>query len=249
VTLLDCLAIVLGCCVGGFVSGVAGFAFGMVAMVSWVWRIDPQIIAPMVVFGSIVTQSTSVTCLHCGVNWRLTTQFLVGGLAGVPLGIMLLGCIDVVVFKGAMGVVIILFSLALLFVSDNLAVRWGGGAANGCAGFVGGVMGGLCGLNGPAPIVWCLVRGWDKDTQRGLTQVYFLSTQVVTMIGYALSGKITRQVLIAFAIMLPCVLLAAYVGNRVYDRIDTRQFRRIVLALLLISGAVLLVSSLAAHRF
>ena len=248
-TLLDCLVIILGCCVGGFVSGVAGFAFGMVAMVSWVWRIDPQIIAPMVVFGSLVTQGISVTCLHCGVNWRLTTQFLVGGLLGVPLGILLLGCIDVVVFKGAVGAVIILFSVALLFASDTLAVRWGGAAANGFAGFIGGVMCGLCGLNGPAPIVWCLARGWDKDTQRGLTQVYFLATQAVTMTGYALSGKITRQALIAFAVMLPSVLLAAYVGNRVCDRIDTRQFRRIVLALLLISGAVLLVSSLAAHRF
>jgi len=54
------LSIVDGTCVGGFVSGIAGFAFGLVALTFWVWQIDPKLLAPMVVFGSFVAQSLSV---------------------------------------------------------------------------------------------------------------------------------------------------------------------------------------------
>ena len=45
----------------GFVQGISGFAFGMVAMSFWVWGVEPHVAAVMTVFGSLVGQLLAVT--------------------------------------------------------------------------------------------------------------------------------------------------------------------------------------------
>ena len=46
------LVIALGAAVAGFVQGLSGFAFGMVAMSFWAWVLPPQEAAALSVFGS-----------------------------------------------------------------------------------------------------------------------------------------------------------------------------------------------------
>ena len=41
------LLVIGGSAIAGFVSGLAGFAFGLVAMVFWAWTLPPQAIGPM----------------------------------------------------------------------------------------------------------------------------------------------------------------------------------------------------------
>ncbi len=239
------LAILAGSLAGAFVSGVSGFAFGLVALSFWAWRLDPLLLGPMVVFGSIVTQATSLSAIWGRLDWPRLRPFLVGGVAGVPCGVMLLGIMDIRVFKAAVGVVLVAYSAYLLLARAREGVRFGGGLADGAAGFVGGVMGGLAGLNGPAPVLWCMVRGWDKDVQRSVVQSYILAIQVVTFLGYAVAGKLTRSTFEAFGLMLPAVLVSAWIGVRVCERMSECLFRRLVLMLLFFSGAALLAGSLA----
>ncbi len=104
-------------------------------------------------------------------------------------------------------------------------------------------MGGLAGLNGPVPVLWCSLRGWEREVQRGVFQTYAVVTQSLTLASYALDGTVTRAMLPIFALMLPIILLSTWLGVQLYRRISERQFRRIVLLLLLLSGATLLVGS------
>ena len=50
------LIITIGAVIAGFVQGLSGFAFGMVAMSFWVWIIDPKLAVAMVVFGALTGQ-------------------------------------------------------------------------------------------------------------------------------------------------------------------------------------------------
>ena len=90
------VAIILGTCLAGFVQGVSGFAFGLVAMSVWAWTIDPQLAGPMVVWGSWVGQILSLGALRGGLLWRRAVPFVIGGAAGVPLGAWVLkkACAD-----------------------------------------------------------------------------------------------------------------------------------------------------------
>ena len=51
------LVVVLGAAVAGFVQGLSGFAFGMVAMSFWAWVLEPQLAAVLSVFGSLTGRS------------------------------------------------------------------------------------------------------------------------------------------------------------------------------------------------
>ena len=47
------LIIIIGAAVAGFVQGLSGFAFRLVAMSFWAWTIDPHLAVAMTVFGGV----------------------------------------------------------------------------------------------------------------------------------------------------------------------------------------------------
>jgi uncharacterized protein len=235
-------SIVLGTCLAGFVQGLSGFAFGLVAMGVWAWSIQPQLAAPMVVFGSVVGQVLAFGTIRRGFDTRRALPFIVGGVLGVPLGVWLLRYVDPRLFRGGVGVFLIGYCSAMLMARHLPVVSRGGRAADGLVGWIGGVMGGLGGLTGPAPTLWCTLRGWDRDEQRAVFQSFSLTMQVLTLATYVVSGMVTRGMLWIFAVMVPVSVLPTLAGVRLYRSISTASFQRLVLALLLISGLLLVVS-------
>ena len=242
------ISILVGSCFGGFVSGIAGFAFGLVALSFWVWQIDPKLLAPMVVFGSFVAQTLSVGAVRRSFDWKRLAPFLIGGTLGVPVGVALLGLVNITVFRLFTGVILIIFCSSMLFLTDLTPIAAGGKWADGVSGVIGGIMGGLAGLTGPAPTLWCTVRGWDKDTQRCIFQTFNLAMQAIALVTYWFNGTLTPTVGKVFALMLPALIIPTVVGARLYKRINAVAFRKIVLGLLLLSGVVLLGSTLAGRH-
>ena len=77
-------------------------------------------------------------------------------------------------FRAAVGVVLIAYCSTMLFARRLPNLRWGGRVADGAVGMVGGAMVVFGGLTGPAPTLWCTLRGWHKDEQRSVFQVFDL---------------------------------------------------------------------------
>jgi uncharacterized protein len=242
------VAIVAGTCLGGFVSGVAGFAFALVSLGFWAWVIDPQLISPMAVFGSLVAQALSLGAIRRRLQWRRLAPFLVGGVLGVPMGAALLHLVDPITFRLTVGAILVAYCSYVLLAPKLAPIELGGRFADACVGLIGGTMGGLAGLTGPAPTIWCTLRGWDKDTQRSVFQTFNLTMQAIALVTYGVHGALTGPVLAIFGVMLPAIVVPVWLGTRVYARIDERTFRRVVMVLLLLSGALLLASSAIATR-
>jgi uncharacterized protein len=238
------LIIAIGAAVGGFAQGLSGFAFGLVALSIWVWVLAPNVVAPLIVFGSLAGQFVTAGILRRAWKPSLFLPFVVGGVLGMPLGVALLRYVDPLTFKVGVGVLLVLWCLAMLFVRDLPQIRWGGWLADGCVGWIGGIMGGLGGLTGPAPILWARLRGWERHTQRAVFQMFNLCMQCLTMIAYASSGAITTDLVLLLAVTLPAMLIASRIGNRLYYRISDRAFSRIILGFLAASGVILIISSL-----
>ena len=242
------LAIVIGGAVlAGFVQGLSGFAFSLAALSVWAWAVEPQTAAPMAVFGSLVGQVIALPVTWRGTDIKRLAPFVVGGLVGVPLGIFLLGVMDPAGFKLGLGIFLLVYCPAMFFAPAHWVVRWGGSWADGVAGWIGGVCGGIGGLAGGIPTLWCTLRGWDKDTQRGVMQVFNICMHVATLTGYVVAGgHITGETLKLFAIITPALAVPVILGALVFRRLDQKAFRRIVLALLFVSGVVLTSSSVGA---
>ena len=235
--------IVLGAVVGGLVQGLSGFAFGLVAMAFWAWAVPPQLAGPMVVFGSLLGQLLAIHTVRRSLAVGILAPFIIGGVLGVPLGAALLPYVDQTTFKASVGFVLTLWSPAMLLSRQLPRVRAGGKLADATAGLVGGVMGGLGGLTGPAPILWCTLRGWDRDVQRAVFQSFNVTMHTLTMTIYVGLGVIGGEALRDFALIAPALLIPTLVGARLYRRLNPVAFTRLVLLLLLFSGIMLLVGS------
>ena len=160
----------LGALGGGFVSGLAGFGTGLVALGIWLYVLPPSLAVPLVIICSIVGQSSTLPSFLHVIDFKLVWPFLIGGLAGVPVGTALVAYADPHIFKLSVGVLLPVFPTALYFNRTPIALRFGGRAADAAIGFAGGILGGLAGLSGPLPTLWASVRGWDKDARRGFSR-------------------------------------------------------------------------------
>ncbi|MDI3309126.1 MAG: sulfite exporter TauE/SafE family protein [Acetobacteraceae bacterium] len=239
------LPLLLGAAFGGLVQGLSGFAFGLVALTVWSWVMEPQVAGPLVVFCSFLGQLLALPALRqkrAGMGRAL--PFLLGGALGVPLGVAALRVIDPAGFKLALGLLLVLWCPAMLLMRHPPRIGAGGRLADALAGLGGGIMGGLGGLSGPLPILWCTLRGWPRDEQRGVSQLFNLAMHGLTMAAYLATGTVHAGFLPLFAMVAPAMLLPALLGGWLYRRSSDALFRRMVLALLTASGLVLLGSSL-----
>jgi uncharacterized protein len=177
---------------------------------------------------------------------RQAGPMVAGGVLGVPLGVWLLPLVDAASFRLGVGVLLCLYCPALLLLRRIPHMRGGGRAADVAVGVVGGAMGGLAGLSGPAPVLWSALRGWDKDRQRATVQSFLLVAQLAALVGFGLAGMLGPRVLHLAAWTIPCVLLPSWLGTRAYARLGGEAFRRLVLLLLLATGAVLVMQGLPA---
>ncbi len=238
------LVVALGAIVAGFVQGLSGFAFGMVAMSFWAWALDPRLAATLAVFGALVGQLLAVFTVRRGFNLRLLLPFVLGGLVGIPLGVAVLPHLDMAWFKALLGGLLALWCPVMLMARSLPPVTVGGRLGDTVAGMAGGVLSGIGGFAGPVPTLWATLRGFGKDEQRAVIQNFNLSMLLVTMGVYLGSGVVTRQMLPYFAIVAPAMLVPTLLGARLYIGISEARFRQIVLGLLTASGVALLASAL-----
>ncbi len=242
----ELLWLALGALVAGFVQGISGFAFSMVSMSIWAWALEPALAAPMAVLGAFVGQLMGVFTVRRGFEWQRLWPFLLGGLAGIPLGVSVLPHLDVPWFKAWLGGMLVVFC-PLMLLAARLP-HWGGAGrwTDGLAGAIGGGMSALGGFSGVVPALWCTVRGMVKEQQRAVIQNFNLAALTVTLLVYFGSGLFTRQMAMPAAVVVAAVPLASILGARVYTGLSDLAFRRLVLGLLTVSGVVLLSAAVPA---
>jgi uncharacterized membrane protein YfcA len=227
---------------GGLVQGLSGFAFGLVAMTVWVWVVSPQVAGPLVVFGSLVGQLVSIRAFRSHFDGRRISPPVLGGCIGTPIGVV--ATTSKTVFKLTVGLVLLVYCPLMLCLRAVPHISVGGRWADGSVGLIGGMMGGLGGLNEPAPTLWCWLRGWSRHERRAVFQAFSLSMQSLTLTMYCATGLITRETLSLFALVAPAMILPTLLGVRLYARFSEAGFRRLILILLSLSGIVLLAASM-----
>jgi uncharacterized membrane protein YfcA len=237
------LIIALGAVAAGFVQGLSGFAFSLVAMSLWAWTVEPKLAAVLATFGGLTGQVIAAVSVRRGFNRALLLPFVFGGLVGVPLGVWLLPKLDVPLFKACLGGLLVIWCPAMLMARNLRRVTAGGRAADAVAGLVGGVCGGMGGFSGAIPTLWCTLRGLEKDVQRAVIQNFNLAMLTVAFALHVGTGLVSAQTVPLLAIVAAAVLVPVLLGARLYIGISEASFRKIVLGLLTLSGVALLASS------
>lgn len=236
--------VIAGAVVAGFVQGLSGFAFGLVAMSFWAWTLDPAMAAVLSVAGGLTGQIAAAITVRRGFDLKTLAPFLAGGVVGIPVGVALLPHLEVHVFKTLLGAVLVIFCPMMLLAARMPRIELNSRIADGVAGLAGGVLGGIGGFTGAVPTLWCTLRDMDKDAQRSIIQNFNLTTLAVILAIYVATGHVTRPMLPMLAIVAPAMLIPSLIGARLYVGLSQLAFRRLVLALLTASGVALLSAGL-----
>jgi uncharacterized membrane protein YfcA len=221
------------------VAGLAGFAFGIVAAAAWLHVLTPLQTVTLIIGYGLIVQGYAVWKLRHALSWSRLWPFLLGGMPGVGLGIFILGWTNPAHVRMAMGVVLVLYSVYGL-ARPTLKPVQAGTLADLGVGFLNGVLGGMTGLAGIIVVIWSGVRGWPKDLQRAVFQPIGVATFAMSAVGLGTAGVITIATAELFLLGLPVLLAGTWVGLKLYGYLDEAAFRKVVLVLLLVSGAALI---------
>ena len=205
----DIAIVVAGALAAGFVNGLSGTGYALIALGFWLHAMSPLTAAPLVALCSVGGHVQSLPSIWRGVRWPRLWPFLVAGIVGVPLGTLLLEHVRVQPLKVGVGVLLILYCCWMGFVRRPPIVNGGGRIADAGVGLVGGVLGGMASLSGPAPTIWVQLRGWNKNEQRGVNQPFNMAILSTALVSAAV-GRIPRPHFPRVGYHLP----ARYLGGR-----------------------------------
>jgi uncharacterized membrane protein YfcA len=225
---------------GAFVSGLAGFAFSAVAGAILLHVLPPLEAVPLMMACSIAVQATNLWALRSSIRWRQSSALVVGGLLGVPIAVWLLQAADTRIFRAGFGLAIACYAAYTLFrpvLSRRLHMNVGRSAL---IGFGGGFVGGLTAMPGAIPTIWCDIHGVPKTEQRALVQPFIAAMQVFALVLMLLQNDLSATVVGEFVASIPALLAGAALGIFAFRCVNEAAFRRIILALLLLSGVLLL---------
>jgi uncharacterized membrane protein YfcA len=227
--------------VAALVAGVTGFAFAPIAASVWLHIFTPVEAATLTVIYNVLVQGYGTWKLRHALHWPRLWPFVFGGMPGVAIGVSVLRWADPGNMRMVVATFLILYSLYGLLRPAFKPVRVGA-LADAIAGFVGGMLGSMAGFPGILVVIWCGLRGWPKDEQRGVFQPVSVALLVMAAVALAVSGSISTRIIELLAIGLPGLLLGTWAGFALYGRLNEDMFRKIVLMLLLASGLFLLMS-------
>lgn len=242
------LVLGVGAAIAGLVQGISGFAFSMVAVSIWVWGIDPKYAATMAVFGGWFGQVISALRVRRGWHLNILWPFVLGAGIGIPLGTQLLNALDPNRFKLVLGSLLVVCCSAMLATSRLPKVTTGGKPADAAVGLLGGVMAPLSGFSGLAPALWATLRGYNKDEHRAVLQNFNLIVLSATLATNVYGGRIRRDMWPSMAVVAGSLLLPAIWGSKIYVGMSAAAFRKTVLWLLVLAGAVMLSAALRSMR-
>ena len=232
----------LGTFAAAFVTGLAGFAFGMVAASIWLFALPPAQTTTLIVAYALLVQGYATWRLRGAIDYKRLLPFVLGSAIGIPIGVSILEYVRPAYMRTAVGVLLIAFSLYNLTRPKFPELRGLGRAGDVGVGILNGVLGASTGLGGIVPVIWTTLRGWTRDEQRGVHQPTAFATFVMSLVGLGGAGLVTAATSHLLLLGLPVLLAGTLLGWALYGKLDEATFRKIVLVLLLLSGLALVVT-------
>src|SRR5262245_50539352 len=240
-TTLELPLFLLATFAGALVAGLSGFAFGLVVSAIWLYILTPLQTATLIIAFGLIVQGYSVWKLRAALDWKKLWPFVAGAAVGVPAGVSILTWANPADVRMGVGVFLVLYSLYALLRPAIPPVKAGGAAADAGIGFLNGVLGGITGLAGILVTIWCGLRGWPKDVQRAVFQPVAVAIFAMSALWIGVRGAVTPEAIKLFLTGLPALFAGTWLGLKLYGRLNEATFRKIVLALLLLSGVLLVV--------
>ncbi len=224
--------------VGATVMGTVSFGLGLVVAPILLLFIAPQ--STVVMVNSLIAILLFVVLINTRRHFdlRLIAGTAVGGLVAVPIGVLALDTASPAILRIAIGIVILsLAPLAIANVELPLAQRRMTGPV---IGFLTSLSVTTLSIGGPLVAIYVLARRWPPQVMRASLAFYFLVADILAFGLYTQRGMVDRDTLANIGVLIPSVLLGFGLATILVRRMDTRIFRYVAAAVIIVGGTVLL---------
>jgi uncharacterized membrane protein YfcA len=222
------------------VHAVTGFGYALVATPLLALTVDPHTAVVATTLSALAMTVTIAVRQRHHAEWKVALIAMAGIVVGMPLGLWVYGVTSEQVLTALIGIGVLGCTVMVwrrVKVHGNVPVLVG-------VGLVSGALSTSTGTNGPPMVAAFQGMGYDPHKFRATLSAVFAGTSVLSLIGFAVAGHVDTQSIWIGLIGLPIVQVGWYAGNAIFSRIDPELFRKVVLAALLISAVVTLVSAL-----
>src|SRR5262249_17154032 len=177
--------------------------------------------------------------LRRDIQWPPLTHLLLGTCLGTPLGVWVLDACPPTVLKRLIGAV--LMAVVMIEWYGAYPAKLSGRYWGLSAGALAGVLGGAIATPRPPGILYAVAQGRPPPPLEAMLQAFFLVNQAAILANQWWIGLLNREVLwLACLYALPSTI-GVILGIWLFDRIDHRQFCRVMFVLLFVLGLALCV--------
>lgn len=232
------LFLALGACAGGFINGLSGTGTALFALGFYLVVLDPVRSVAIVALMSVIVGIQGLWIVRSEVLLRPShvLRFVLPGLLGVPLGVILLERLDAGTLRLGIAAFLILYGVYFGFRAKLPEFSKDTPAIDGAVGLTGGVLGGAASVSGAVPAMWLSLRPWPKARTRAVLQPFNIAVLGTTVGILAFRGAYDETALRALLLTIPAGLIAGQVGIFVFKRLSDTAFRRLLILLTLLMG-------------
>ncbi len=225
--------------------GLTGFGFALfsVPLLSFVLPID--ILVPSMSLFNILASIYLLLKIRVKLKARYFLPMFIASLAGIPIGVYALQHLNEEVLRIMVGIVIVVFSLLLIFGKDkdprfkNKPVVF--------AGFLSGILGSSISISGPPVALAMNRKKYSKDLFRANFTVFGLLSSLLTSVVYIIKGILVTASIKFTAFFFPLLLLGSSLGNRWAKNIKQEKFRKVVIVLNFVTGLAVVLLTVLKH--
>lgn len=234
------IAFLAVCIAGGAVTAVSGFGFVLLVMMFFPY-ILPSYASGVAICGilSVLSSGYLSVRLRKYIHWKIII---------IPASAYFMVNFSVIAFasvqsdsflKKLLAVVLILLSIYfILFVGK---IKFKPTPVNGIIfGTFSGILGGLFSVSGPPIVLYMLAASEDNNTYMANIQVYFTITSLYSTIIRLIYGMVDITMLLYSGIGFIAVLVGLYLGKILFSKLSPSMLQRVIYAVMLLSGIVML---------
>ncbi|MEP0944043.1 MAG: sulfite exporter TauE/SafE family protein [Rhizobiaceae bacterium] len=234
------LFLLIGAALGGFVSGLAGFGTALFALGWWLQIMPASEAVALCLVVSMLSGSPGLVMVRNSIDWRALNRFLIPAVFGIPLGLVLLEYVSSHMLMWVIAVFMLVYGIYFGLRKNLPKISGPWITIDICIGFTSGVLGALAGLSGALPTMWLSLRRWPKLRVRGILQPFNMIVLLVSAAGLFIQGAYTTHVLRTIVVAMPATICGAMLGIWVFGKMDDSLFQRTLIALMALSGFLLM---------
>jgi len=234
--------IVIIVCMGAFIRAFVGFGDALLAMPLLSLLINFEKAAPLVAGTSILISAALSIKLIKSIQWKTVLILTVLTSLGIPIGLWLLKTISQEYMSISIGLFLIIYSFFFLIQIFPLKINTD--LTLPIFGFVAGIFGGACTMNGPPVVIFGTLRGWSPLVFKGTLQGYFLISGTILLVFQGTFGMWSTEELKVLTLAIPGITIGLILGLKLSKKITPLKFHKVVYKWLMVLGMLLIINGI-----